>query len=148
MDVSELIAEVKREGKVSTDALLMMLSESIQNGEDPMCVYKDIYKKAYGEHLSEKICREWVNNMTLGQKWSMDQTTDVGQRMGINWGIMTKCEWFAALNSSYSDYHKVGQEYQIEEDADFYAGLAKAFWLEDDDVKGKTIFSYYFDYVA
>lgn len=147
-DLSELITEVKREGKVSTEGLLMMMSEALQNGDDPMCVYKDIYKKAYGEHLSEKLCKDWVENMTYGQHWTCEQTSDVGQRMGINWNTLSKYEWYSVMNAAYSDFKSVGTEYQIEEDPDFYAGLAKAFWIEDDDVKGKTPFSYYFEYVA
>lgn len=133
---------------MSTDGLLMELSDALESGMDPMCVYKKIYAKAYGEHLSESICRDWVAKMTLGQHWTYDQTSDVGNKVGINWAYMTKWEWYCALNAAYSDFHKVGVEYQIDEDADFYAGLAKSFWCEDDDVKEKTIFSYYFNYVV
>ena len=148
MEMTEFISDVKREGKVSVDALLMIMAEGIQNGDDPMCIYKSIYKKAYGEHLSEKLCCDWVSKMTHGQHWSYEQTCDVGQRMGINWNVMSKWEWYCAMNAAYSDFLKLAQTYQVEEDADFFAEAAKAFWIDDDDVKGKTIFSYYFNYVA
>ena len=86
--------------------------------------------------------------MTHGEHWTYDQTTDVGQKMGINWGKLSKWEWYAALNAAYSDFRAVGTLYQIEEDPDFYSAITKAFWCDDDDVHDKSVFNYYFSYVA
>lgn len=148
MELSNLISEIKREGKMTSDDIMKLLAESVEDKEDISCVYEKLFKKAYGGHLSESICRDWVSNMTHGEKWSYEQTTDYGQKHGVNWANMNKYEWYAAMNASYSDNHLVGIEYQVDDDPDFYAGLAKAFWCMDDDVHDKTVCSYYFNYVA
>ena len=148
MELSELISEIKKEGKLSSEDILKVVIEAVENAEDAICTFEKLYKKAYGSHLSEKLFMAWVNDMTHGEKWTYEQTSDVGQKNNVNWTMMNKYEWYAAMNAAYSDYHKVGVEYQIDDDADFYAGLAKAFWMDDDDVHDKTICSYYFDYVA
>jgi hypothetical protein len=156
MELSNLISEIKRDGKISSDALVTILADAVQNGDDVTCIYKHVYKKAYGEHLSEKLARDWVKKMSIsddservtGEKWTYEQTTDVGNKVDINWNKMTKWEWYAALNGAYSDYYEVAKEYQVETDPEFFASLAKAFWCSDHDVKNKTIFSYYFNYVA
>lgn len=155
MELTELIMEVKRDGKINSDSLIAMLSEAIEDASDPICVYKDVYKKAYGEHLSESLCRDWVMHMDVtdnserknGEKWSYDQTTDVGNKIGMNWSKITKWEWYVILNGAYSDYYSVGAEYQVADDPIFFALLAKAFWCDDKDAHGKSIASYYFDYV-
>lgn len=146
--LAELVSEIKREGKIPVEGLLMTLVDGVEKSSDPMCIYKDIYKKAYGEHLSEKICREWVSHMTEGEHWTYEQTTEVGNKAGINWNYMTKWEWYCALNGAYSDFYNVAKMYQVEDDPDYFAETAKAFWCNDEDVKHKTIFSYYFNYVA
>lgn len=148
MELTELVSDIKKEGKMSVDGLLMTLADAVQKEDDPMCIYKELYKKAYGEHLSESVCRDWVSKMTYGEKWTCDQTTDVGQKAGINWSVMSKWEWYAAMNGAYSDFIDLAQTYQVESDPDFFAGAARSFWCKDDDVHDKTIFSYYFNYVA
>lgn len=148
MELSELVTEIKKEGKLSSEDILKIMTEAVEDGDDAACTFEKIYKKAYGAHLSEKLCMAWVKEMTHGEKWTYEQTTEVGQKNNINWSVMNKYEWMAAMNMAYSDFYKVSKDYQIEDDPDFFAELAKAFWLEDDDAHDKTICSYYFNYVA
>lgn len=155
MELKELITEVRKDNKVGSDTLISILSDAVEEDKDIICIYKEIYKKAYGEHLSESICKKWVSEMTVsddsnrttGEKWSYEQTTDYGNKLDVNWSKMSKWEWYAAMNSAYSDYYIVANEYQIADDPAFFAWLAKATWCDDKDVKNKTIASYYFDYV-
>ena len=155
MSLSDLIAEIKKEQKLSNETLVTLLTEAIENKEEAMCTYKIIYKKAYGEHLTESICKSWVKSMvitdgserTTGEKWSIDQTTEVGNKLQNNWNVINKWEWYAVMNAWYSDYYKTAKEFEVENEAEFFGMLAMDFFF-DEDAKCKNPFNYYFTFVA
>ena len=155
MNLSELVADIKKEQKMSTDGLVMLLAEAIENEDDPACTYRTLYKKAYGEHLTESICKAWVKDLAVtdnsgrssGEKWTYEQCVDVGSKLNVNWNMFTKWEWYALLNAWYSDYFKTGKEFQIETDPEFYGGLVLDFFC-DEDAHDKNPFTYYFTFVA
>lgn len=155
MSLSDLIAEIKKEQKLSNETLVTLLTEAIENEEEAMCTYKIIYKKAYGEHLTESICKSWVKSMavtdgsdrTTGEKWSIDQTTEVGNKLQNNWNVINKWEWYAVMNAWYSDYYKTAKEFEVENEAEFFGMLAMDFFF-DEDAKCKNPFNYYFTFVA
>lgn len=155
MSLSDLIAEIKKEQKLSNETLVTLLTEAVENEEEAMCTYKVIYKKAYGEHLTESICKSWVKSMavtdgserTTGEKWSIDQTTEVGNKLQNNWNVINKWEWYAVMNAWYSDYYKTAKEFEVENEAEFFGMLAMDFFF-DEDAKCKTPFNYYFTFVA
>ena len=156
MELNDLILEIKKDQKISTDEIISMLTEAIENEEDSVCTYKVLYKKAYGEHLTPSTCKEWVarldvtdgSSRTNGEKWTVEQASDLGQRMGINWNYMTKNEWYAALNVFYSDFFRTANKYQIQDEAEFYADLAVDYFVNDSDGKNKTVFCYYFEHAV
>lgn len=46
MSLSDLIAEIKKEQKLSNETLVTLLTEAVENEEEAMCTYKVIYKKS------------------------------------------------------------------------------------------------------
>ena len=147
MELTELISEVKREGKISTDGLLMILADAVQKEDDPLEVYKDVYKKAYGTKLNESTCKTWVSNLPDGQKWTMEQTTEVGQRVGIDWSKMSKCEFWACMNAFHSDFMRTAKKYELQDEPEFFGDLVWDYF-NDEDAHGKCPMTYYFTFVA
>lgn len=155
MSLSNLISDIKKEQKINNDALITLLTEAIENEDDEMCTYKAIYKKAYGEHLTEAICKDWVKRMAVtdnsdrvsGEKWTVEQTTDIGQKIGVNWNVFNKWEWYAMMNASYSDHYKTAKEYELDTEPDFFASLVIDTFC-DIDAHNKTPFTYYFTFAV
>ena len=129
MELSKLITDIKKEGKLSNDEIVKHLVESIEEGCDAPCISKDLYHKAYGSHLNESICKDWVMHMDItdgsdretGEKWTINQTTELAQSMNVPWDKITKYEWYACVNAWYSDFFKTGKMFQIEG----YKGIAE-----------------------
>ena len=155
MELTELIMEIKKEGKINTDSLIAMLSEAIEDDKDLNCVYKDVYKKAYGEKLSENLIKAWVHNMSVtdgserstGEKWTVEQTTDVGNRIGVKWDKISKYEFYAFMNAFYSDFYRTAKKYELHDEPEFFADLVWDYFCDDDAVN-KTPFMYYFSFVS
>lgn len=68
---------------------------------------------------------------SAGAHWDMAQTTAAAENIGVKFEHITCEEWYAAMNSMYSDYSRVADKYGIGT-ADFYADLAKAFLFDKD----------------
>ena len=156
MELSELISDIKKEDKMTNDEIVKYLIASIEEEADPSCIYQELYKNAFGEHLTESVCRDWVKHLDVtdgsdretGEKWSINQTSELGQRMGMSWDKMTKCEFYAVMNAFYSDFYKTGKMFEIETEPEFYASLVMDYFCNDADSHDKTPFRYYFTFVA
>lgn len=118
--------------------------------------YKELYESAYGEKLSQEVLTEWVKSMavtdgdetrTNGQKWTLEQTTDVGNKLGIDWAKINKYEFYAVMNMEYSDRYKTAKKFGLENDPMYFGSSAKD-WLCDTDVKDNKLYNYYFDVVV
>lgn len=155
MSLSELIAEIKKDQKLSNEMLVTILTDAVENEDEPTCTYKMIYKKAYGEHLTESICKAWVKSMkvtdgserTTGEKWTYEQTCELGNKLQNNWTVINKWEWYAAVNAWYSDFYKTAKEFELENEPDFFGMLVMDYFY-DEDAKNKNPFIYYFTFVA
>lgn len=154
MKLSSLVSKIKADNKIPTDELLSMLSDAIE--EEDSEVYMKLYKKAYGNHLSKETCEEWVHGIAVtdgserstGEKWSLETTTELGNRMKVDWQKMNKYEFYAVMNAWYSDYFRTAKKYELETVADFYADLVLDYFCYDVDSHDKTVFCYYFNHVA
>ena len=98
---------------------------------------------AEGGEFTEQTAREWTSRMqngdgTTGPHWPMEQTKQLMQQRGIN---AEPAEFFAILNSVYSDYYKVAKKHNVH-NLDFYIDMAKA-WLEDKDAVPGKVAAYY-----
>lgn len=97
-----------------------------------------LYHILYGDKLCEKYAKEWVkklerNDGGTGEKWSVEQTESVRQNYAPQ---ADKWEWYAVLNSIYSDY------YHEKFDNTIYYQLAKDFITDKDAVRDKVL-AYY-----
>lgn len=111
----------------------------------------DFYVEQNGETITPELAECLVKEMavtdgsdrTNGEKWSMQETTEVGNKLGVNWERIQKCEWYLVLNMMYSDYFPVGRKHGFT-DYTFYSELAQA-WFSDVDGKDNKTFKYFFD---
>jgi len=156
MELTELIMEIKRDGKMNTDSLLATLSKAIEDDKDSKCVYRDVYKKAYGERLSEGLIKNWVQKMcitdgstdrTTGEKWTVDQTTEIGNRIGVKWDRISKWEFYAFMNAFYSDFYRTAKKYELHDEPEFFGDMVWDYF-NDEDAVDKTPFTYYFSFVS
>lgn len=155
-ELHSLVAEIQKEQKIPTAELVMILTTAICE-EEPCCdTYKHIYEKAYGYHLNKETAERWVKSLPVtdgsdrehGEKWTIDKTSEIGQRLGVDWGKMNKYEWYAGMNAWYSDFYRTAQKYELEKEAEFYADLLMDYFCYDSDAKRKTMFNYYFEHVV
>lgn len=97
--------------------------------------------------MSEETACEWVSKMentdgTTGAHWTLDATTAVRDKLGLK--HICKYEFWAVMNSLYSDYGKTLAK--VNATPEVYGELARD-WIEDDDaVKAKA--SAYYRYVV
>lgn len=119
---------------------------------DEMAHRKSRWSGGYGHGsgvmpFSRELAKEWTNGMenedgSRGPHWTMEQTSQVLEQKGFH---CDPVEFFAILNSIYSDYSAIAKKHNVN-NMDFYADMAKA-WLEDKDaVKDKA--AAYFEYVV
>ncbi len=97
--------------------------------------------------FSREIAMEWTGDMqngdgSRGPHWSMEQVKQVMEQRGIECDPL---QFFAVLNSVYSDYCSVAKKHGVNK-MDFYADLAKA-WLEDPDAAEDKA-ARYFEYIV
>lgn len=93
--------------------------------------------------LTKEMAEEWTSHMvnvdgTTGPHWSMDQVKQVMAQRGIE---CDPVEFYAVLNSMYSDYCMVAKKHSVNT-VDFYADMAKA-WLYDEDSVEEKAGAYY-----
>lgn len=98
-----------------------------------------------GMHLPREKAEEWVQGMK-SPKWPrMEDVKMLAQKVGVT-GEQEMAEFWAVLNATYSDVCKVAKKYNVDR-SDFYADLAKALFLEDEDaVEGKPML--YYEYLV
>lgn len=107
------------------------------------------YGGAYAEDmkLTPELAKEWTARMrngdgTTGAHWPMEQVKQLMQQRGIT---ADPAEFFAVLNSVYSDYYAVAKKHNVH-NIDFYIDIAKA-WLDDKDAVPDKAAAYY-EYVV
>ena len=93
--------------------------------------------------LSWELAQEWVNGMknsdgTRGPKWHIDQVEQLMKKKHID---CDPIEFWAVMNSLYSDFGKVMKEFGFAT-ADMFAALAQA-WLEDEDAVDDKAAAYF-----
>lgn len=72
---------------------------------------------------------------TTGPHWTIEQTEQVRNQRGIQWG---KIEFWAAMNMIYSDYSEVFRVYGVRDKIFLYADMAYAFLSDSDSVENKA----------
>lgn len=88
------------------------------------------------EMLTQEAVEEWAHNLsnddgTVGAYWTMVQTTDVGNNLGVDFEDIEKYEWYITMNMLFSDYGAVATAYGVN-NPQFFGELAKSFLYDDD----------------
>lgn len=120
---------------------------STARGEKPD-VPGQYYKDESPIPFTKETAMEWTGDMenadgSKGPHWSMEQVRQVMEQRGIDCDPL---QFFAVLNSVYSDYCTVAKKHGIGNKMDFYVDLAKA-WLEDTDAAEDKA-ARYFEYIV
>ena len=108
---------------------------------------KHLIGKEMSKKLTEEMATMWVSHMentdgTNGAHWTLDATTTVRDKLGLK--HIYKYEFWAVMNSLYSDYGKTLAK--VNATPEVYGELARD-WIEDDDaVKAKA--AAYYEYVV
>lgn len=152
-----LAENIIKDGKMSADTIMKHFAESLCECEcgEMEKEYKYLYEDAYGHKLSKDIAEDWVRSMAVpdgsvgenGQKWSMDSTTEHGNKLNIDWSRHNKIDFYVVMNMMYSDYYKTAKALGMQEDSMFFARLAKD-WLCDEDAHENKLYRYYFEVVV
>lgn len=94
--------------------------------------------------LTRAAAEKWVAGMKNsdpakpeGEKWNVEQLKPFAQKNGIPTDGEKMWEFYAVINSMYSDYYEVAKKYNVAT-LEFFVDLAKAFINDKDAVKGKT----------
>lgn len=108
---------------------------------------KHLIGKEMSNKLTEEMATMWVSHMentdgTNGEHWALDTTTTIRDKLGLK--HICKYEFWAVMNSLYSDYGKTLAK--VNATPEVYGELARD-WIEDDDaVKAKA--AAYYEYVV
>lgn len=160
----ELDMEIKRTKSRQNYSNVSGLVSTIHNINEML--EDDIYDKDYETvdeckpkeivyEFTPEVAKQWVMSMystvngkkTVGQKWTLEQTTSVAEQLKIKFEHITKYCWYATMNMMYHDYRCTAVEFENDEPA-FYASLSKGF-LFDEDAKSPRdkITEYYYHVV-
>lgn len=100
--------------------------------------------KPFDRRTAERWTAHMVNeDGSRGPHWTMSQTEQVRALKG---GKATAEEWYAVMNSIYSDYAGVAKKYGLLGNTDFFADMTAA-WLADADAVHDKAARYYHNVV-
>ena len=132
--INDASDEVLREFTIDA---LSMLKETDKE------TYKDLemflYKKVYGCHFNKWLLEEALKSMvnedgTKGGHWTIDETNQVSDELGIRFSNYNDCDFSYTMNMIYSDYFG-----SVPNDVSVYAKMAKKFLDDKDAPEGKAL---------
>lgn len=152
--LKKLANSIRKDNKMSSDDLMTTIIMSVEEYADEDSrkdVYMSVYTRAYGNNLTKEVAEEWVKTLKVtdgssrdnGMKWSVDQTTEVGNSIGIDWAKISKVDWFVAMNMEYSKHFNTAKSFGNETDPTWFAMVARDEWCGSDH----NMFQYYIDTV-
>jgi hypothetical protein len=149
----DLVEIAKKEGK-NSELLLEKIAKGVDKGQDSFEIYEELYTEVYGNHLCNTYCKKFVemmyNTKEKGEKWTVDQTSDVARKIGISFSHneddYTQYEFYTAMHMMYYDYSEVFEEQSITLDPVLFAKMADAYLDDIDSFDGKLLF-YFFDII-
>ena len=156
MKIEQLALNILHNEKMSADEIIKHIASAIDEDIDCTQEYKELYESAYGEKLTPELLTEWVKNMAVtdgsdrinGQKWTVEQCYEIGNKFNFDWNKHNKYEWYAVMNMEYSDRYNTAKRFGLQDDPMYFGSMAKD-WLCDKDVDvSKKLYNYYFDIVV
>ena len=102
------------------------------------------YAKGEGARLNRQTAEKWVRGMknadgSTGEHWTMEQTNAIMERHGLR---CNPVKFWVAMNAVYSDLSEVAEKHGVGNE-EFYADMAKSFWLCDRDAVEDKLGAYY-----
>lgn len=102
------------------------------------------YARGEGARLNRQTAEKWVRGMknadgSTGEHWSMEQTSAIMERHGLR---CNPVKFWVAMNAVYSDLSEVAEKHGVGNE-EFYADMAKSFWLCDRDAVEDKLGAYY-----
>lgn len=102
------------------------------------------YARGGGAKLNRQMAEKWVRSMknadgSTGEHWTMEQTSAIMERHGLR---CNPVKFWVAMNAVYSDLSEVAEKHGVGNE-EFYADMAKSFWLCDRDAVEDKLGAYY-----
>lgn len=102
------------------------------------------YAKGEGARLNRQTAEKWVRGMknadgSTGEHWTMEQTSAIMERHGLR---CNPVKFWVAMNAVFSDLSEVAEKHGVGNE-EFYADMAKSFWLCDRDAVEDKLGAYY-----
>lgn len=102
------------------------------------------YARGEGARLNRQTAEKWVRGMknadgSTGEHWTMEQTSAIMERRGLR---CNPVKFWVAMNAVYSDLSEVAEKHGVGNE-EFYADMAKSFWLCDRDAVEDKLGAYY-----
>lgn len=112
-------------------------------------LFMQLYVEKYGNHITEELAEELVydfavtdgSGRTCGEKWTVQETKSVGDKIGIDFEKINKYEWYLVMNMFYSDYYRTAKKHGLT-DPVFFAELSYD-WFNDADAEENKTFNYF-----
>ena len=102
------------------------------------------YARGGGAKLNRQMAEKWVRGMknadgSTGEHWTMEQVSAIMERHGLR---CNPVKFWVAMNAVYSDLSEVAEKHGVGNE-EFYADMAKSFWLCDRDAVEDKLGAYY-----
>lgn len=105
---------------------------------------------AHGKKLTKEQAEKWVKHMRSdkhrGEMWTMEDAKRLAKPYGIEDG-QELLDFYAALNMVYSDFSKVGEAFDVD-DEEYYAALACAYLYDSDGLPPSQKIAYHYKYLV
>lgn len=107
-------------------------------------LFMDLYREKYGDTLNREIAESLVSEFAVtdgsdrktGEHWTYEEAKALGDKIGVNWEKVSKCEYYTILNMMYSDYGKTIKKHGLPET--FFGELANDWFMDADGEEDKT----------
>lgn len=111
-------------------------------------LFMELYREKYGDHITRELAESIVHDFAVndgsgaesGEHWTYDDCKAMGDKVGVNWEKVSKCEYYAVLNMVYSDYGQTIRKHGL---ADTFMGELARDWFTDADAKPDKTFKYF-----
>ena len=138
MKIERLIQRIvddgdRKEMEELSDILTEVVNLIKKYDEDCYREYKmKLYKMAYGDHITEEMAIEIVNNMKpIGMRWNINETEQIQRDYGYD-GI-DPIDFFLVMNQAANDFRDV-----FGDNLETYIRYTKAFICDEDAIKDKV----------
>lgn len=151
MNLSSMLISACNENKLEKTEVIKLLAEEMEETKEFGEVFEELYKKAYGNSISKDLAESIVRSFAVtddseradGQMWTMEQTTSVGNDIGIDWNMIPKYNFYVVMNMARSDAMGLAKKLEMEDDPKYFAYWAKD-WLCDKDAPADKLYRYIF----